>query len=121
MARGRGLVDRVHHALILLRTGDGEHIGEPFRDGFGFGPHAAGDDDLAIVFQGRPDGGEQFRLGAVEEPAGVDDDQVGPVMPAGQFITLRAQLRDDTLRIDQRLGAAERDEADRGRRRGRRC
>ena len=60
----------------------------------------------------RADGGEQFRLGAVEEAAGVDDDEIGAVVLARELVALRAQPRDDALGIDQRLGASERNKAD---------
>ena len=61
------------------------------------------------------DGVERFRLRAVEKAAGVDDDEVGAVVLARELIALRAQPRDDALGIDQRLRAAERDEAHLGR------
>ncbi len=77
--------------------------------------HAAGDDDLAVLGHGGADGGEQFRLGAVEKAAGIDDGEVGAGMLARQLITLRAQPRDDALGIDQRLWAAERNKGNAGR------
>ncbi len=54
-------------------------------------------------------------LGAVEETAGVDDDDVGAVMLARQLIALGAQPGDDALGIHQRLGAPKRNKADFGR------
>ena len=60
------------------------------------------------------DGVERFRLRAVEEAAGVDDHEVGALVLARELVALRAQPRDDALGIDQRLRAAERDEADFG-------
>src|ERR1700745_3990649 len=61
------------------------------------------------------------RQGAVEDPAGVHDDEVRALMLARELIALGAQARDDALGIDQRLGAAERYKADfrPARRRGR--
>ena len=50
-------------------------------------------------------------LGAVEKAAGVDDHQVGAGVRTSEFIALRAQAGDDALAVDQRLRAAERDEA----------
>ena len=44
--------------------------------------HAAGDDDLAVLGQRLADGVERFRLRAVEEAAGVDDDEVGALVLA---------------------------------------
>src|SRR6185437_4039604 len=98
--------------LILLRPRDREHAGIGGRNLLGFRAHAAGDDDLAVLGHGVADGGERFLLGAVEEPAGVDDDDVGAVMLAREFIALRAQARDDALGVHQRLGAAKRNKAD---------
>ncbi len=66
---------------------------------------------LPFCGQGLADGGKRLLLGAVEEAAGVDDHEVGALMLAGELIALRAQARDDALAIDQRLGAAEGDEA----------
>src|SRR5262249_31491850 len=56
------------------------------------------------------DGGERFRLGAVEKAAGVDHREVGAGMGTSEFIALRAQAGHDALAVDQRLRAAERDE-----------
>ena len=86
------------------------HGGDLFR----LRAHAAGDDDLAVFRHGRADGGERFRLRAVEKTAGIDDGEVGAGMLAREFIALRAQPRDDALGIDQRLGAAERNEGNAG-------
>ena len=83
----------LQHALILLRARDRQHAGIGRLDLFGFGAHAAGDDDLAVLGHGLADGAERFLLGAVEEAAGVDDDDVGAVMLAGQLIALGAQPR----------------------------
>ena len=105
----------VQHALILLRTRNREHAGIGRLDLFGFGAHAAGDDDLAVLGHRLADGAQRFLLGAVEEAAGVDDDDVGAVMLARQLIALGAQPRDNALGIHQRLGASQRDKADFGR------
>ena len=51
-------------------------------------------------------------LARIEEAAGVDDHHVGAVVAAGQLVALGAQVREDPLGIDQRLGAAQRDERD---------
>ena len=45
----------IQHALILLRPGDREHAGIGRRDLLGFGAHAAGDDDLAVLGHGLAD------------------------------------------------------------------
>jgi hypothetical protein len=51
-------------------------------------------------------------LGAIEEAAGVDDDDVGARMALAELVALRAQRGDDALGIDERLGAPEGDERD---------
>ena len=78
------------------------------------GAQASGDDDLAVLVQRLADGVERFRHGRVDEAAGVDDDQVGTVIGGRNRVALGAQLRQDLLGIDERLGAAEGDEADPG-------
>ena len=100
----------IEHAFVLLRAGDGEHAGMRGGDLFRLRPHAAGDDDFAVFGHGGADCGKRFRLRAVEKTAGIDDGEVGAGMLAGELIALRAQPRDDALGIDERLGAAERDE-----------
>src|SRR5262249_2923906 len=97
----------VQHALILLRPRDREHAGIGRRNLLGLGAHAAGDDDLAVFGHGIADRRQRFLLGAVEEAAGVDDDDIGAVMLARELIALGAQTRDDALGIHQSLGATE--------------
>jgi hypothetical protein len=108
-------VHGLQHALILLRARDRQHPRIGRLDLLGFSAHAAGDDDLAVLGHGLADGAERFLLGAVEEAAGVDDDDVGAVMLAGEFVALRAQTGDDALGIHKRLGAPQRNKADFGR------
>ena len=67
----------VQHLFVLMRAGDGEDLGVVFADIVGLGPQTAGDDDLAVFRQRLADGIKAFGLGAVEEPAGVDDHRVG--------------------------------------------
>ena len=107
--RNRG-VNRRDDAFIGLRPGDGEKARIGIPDLAGLGPHAAGDDDLAVFLQSRADRRERFRLGAVEKAAGIDDDGVGAGMALGQLIALGPELRDDALAVDERLRAPERDE-----------
>ena len=58
---------------------------------------------------------KRFLLGAVEEATGVDDDDIGAIVLAREFIAFSAQPRDDPLGIHQRLGASQRNKADFGR------
>jgi hypothetical protein len=102
----------VEHAFILLRAGDRQQVGIGGFDLLGLGAHAAGDDDLAVLRHGFADGAQRLRLGAVEEAAGVDDDDVGAVVLAGEFVTFGPQARDDALGIHQGLRASQRDKGD---------
>ena len=76
------------------------------------GAEAAGDDHLAVLGQRFADRVERLGDRGVDEAAGVDDDEVGAVVVGRDRVALGAQLREDLLGIDERLRAAERDEAD---------
>ena len=76
--------------------------------------HAAGDDHLAVLGQRLADRVQAFLARAVEEPAGVDDDHVGAGVGVRDLIALGAERGQDALGIDQRLRAAEADDADLG-------
>ncbi len=115
MDRRQRAMHRFEHALILLRSGDRQYAGVGGLDLLGLRAHATGDDHFAVFGHRFADGAERFLLGAVEEPAGVDDDEVGAVVLARQLIPFRAQPRDDALGIHQRLGASQRNKADFGR------
>ncbi len=51
---------------------------------------AAGDDDAAVLGQRLADRLEAFLLGAVEEAAGIDQDDIGAGIVLGEGIALRA-------------------------------
>ena len=117
-------VDGVHDLLRGMRAGDGEHAGVHLADQIAFsagdialffGTQAAGDDDAAIGGQGFANRVQAFFDGIVDEAAGVDDDQIRAFKGFGGLVAFGAQLGEDQLRIGQRLGAAEADEADFGR------
>ena len=112
MARRGGGVDGLDHALIGLRAGDRQNVGEALGDRLRLGAHAAGDDDLAILLQRRADRLQRLGLGAVQKAAGVHDHDIGPRMGARKLIAFGAQARENALAVDERLGAAERDEGD---------
>ncbi len=112
MQRRQRPVHCVQHALILLRPGDRQYAGIGSLDLIGFRAHAAGDDHPAILGHGLADGAERFLLGAVEKAAGVDDHEIGAVVLARELIALRTQPGDDTLGIDERLGASQRNKTD---------
>ncbi len=85
-----------------------------FADQVFFFAEAAGDNDFAVLGDGFADGVEAFGFGAVEEAACVDDDEVSAFVGAAELVAFGAQARDDALAVDERFGAAERDDADGG-------
>jgi hypothetical protein len=95
-----------------MRPGDRQYVGVGIADAGLVHAHAAGDDDAAVAGHGLADRLEAFGPGAVEEAAGVDDDDVGALPGTGDLVTLGAEARDDAFGIDQRLGAAQADDAD---------
>ena len=105
------LVHLLNHRLILMRAGDGEHAWMRGADAVGLDAKAAGDDDLAVLGQGFADRRKQLLLGAIEKAASVDHHGVGALIARRQLVAFGAQLGDDALRIDQRLGAAQADKA----------
>ena len=112
--RWRRPMNSGQYAFVLLRPRHRQHLRMRGRNLFRLRAHAAGHDDFAVFLKRRPDCGERFRLRAIEEAAGINDRQVGIGVIAGQFVTFRAQPRDNALGIDQRLRAAERYERDAG-------
>jgi hypothetical protein len=100
-------VHRAHDRLGVVRAGHRQHARMRRAHHPVFRAEAAGDDDLAVFLQRLADRRQRFRLGAVEEAAGVDDDEIGPFVLARELIAFGAQPRDDAFGIDQRLGAAE--------------
>ena len=112
MRRRRRLMHRRHDVLVGLRSGDGEHVRVLLADDLGLGAEAAGDDDAAVLGHGVADRLERLVAGRIQEPACVDDDQVGAVMLAGDLVAFGAQPCDDALGVDQRLRASEADETD---------
>ena len=98
---------RLDHALVLLRAGNRQHFRIGLGDLLRLGAHAAGHDHLAVRMERVADGGQRFRLRAVQKAAGVDDHQVGALVLARELVALRTQPGDNALGIDQRLRAAE--------------
>jgi hypothetical protein len=118
---GQVPVHRLHHLVGGVRAGHGQHAGVHL-------PHqvatalalaraqATGDDHLAVLGQRLADGVQAFLDGVVDEAAGVDDHQVGAGEGLGGLVALGAELREDQFGVGQRLGAAQADKADLGRR-----
>ena len=103
-----------HHLGGRVRSGDREHVRMRVADERAavLGAEAAGDDHLAVFGERFADRVERFGDGGVDEAAGVDDDEIGAFVGRRDRVALGAQLRDDLLGIDERLRAAERNEAD---------
>ena len=73
---------------------------------------AAGDDHLAVRMQRLADRVERLGDRAVDEAAGVDDDEIRALVRRRHRVALGLELREDLLGVDERLRAAERNEAD---------
>ena len=117
---GQVRVHRAHHLRGRVRSGDREHPGMRLAHEVAatLGAEAARDDDLAVLGQRLADGVERLRHGGIDEPAGIDHHEVGAAVIGRDRIAFRAQLGEDLLGIDERLGAAERHEAHARRGRG---
>jgi hypothetical protein len=111
----RCLVHGGHDAFVGLRPGDGEHVRVLLADQFGRRAHAAGDDDLAVFLQRGADRPERLLACRVKEAAGVDDDEVGAVVLAGDLVAFGPQARQDPFGIDERFRASKADKTDAGR------
>jgi len=121
IVRGGGrLMHGADDAFVILRAGDRKKVGIGAADLAGLRAHAASDDDTAVFGHGGPDGRKRFGLSAIEKAAGVDDNGVRAGVTAGELVALGPQLRENALGIDERLGTAERDEGDFGRKTRRR-
>jgi hypothetical protein len=111
--RQRGM-HRLHHAGVVLRAADRQHVRVRMADQFGALAQAAGDDDLAVRRQRLADRVERFGHRRIDEAAGIDHHHVGVVVGRHQVVAFHPQLGEDALGIDQGLRAAEADEADPG-------
>jgi hypothetical protein len=69
-----------------------------------FRTQAARDYNPAILCERLADRAERFLDRGVDEAAGVDDDEVRAGVARRGGVALGAQLREDALGVDQRLG-----------------
>ena len=74
MRARHGLVHVLHHRLVLLRSGDGEHAGMGGEDAIRLDPEAAGDDDLAVLRQRLADGRKRLSLALLTASASDAED-----------------------------------------------
>ena len=110
--RRQVLVHGGEHIVIGMGTCDFEHARMPFEDARWVRPETAGDDHFTVLFERLADGVQRFVDRRVDEAAGVDHHEVSRRVVGRHGVALGAQLREDTLGIDEGLRAAEADEAD---------
>ena len=85
-------MDRSDDLFVLLRAGDGQHVGESVADDFGLVAHAAGDNYPSVLGDGFTNRLEAFFLGGIEESARVDQHDVGAGIIGRHLIAFGAQL-----------------------------
>ena len=110
--RRQRLVHSGHHALVILRAGDRQHVRMRFADLLRALAQAAGDDDLAVLGHRLADGVQRLGHRRIDEAAGVHHHHVGIVVGLDDVVTLDPELGEDAFGVHQRLGAAETDETD---------
>ena len=99
-------VDCLHHAGRVVRPRDCQYgrVGLSYQ--ILLEAQTTGNDDFAILGQRLADGVQRFLDRGVDEAAGVDDDEVGAGVGGRGGVALGAQLREDALGVDERLGTA---------------
>jgi hypothetical protein len=111
--RGRHIfVHGPYHFFIGVCTGYREHLRMRGADRVRLLAHAACNDDAAVFLEGLTNGVQRFLLGAVDEAAGIDHDDIRVVIGRDDLISLQSQLGKDALGIDEILRAAQAHEAD---------
>src|SRR5690606_35373085 len=109
----QGPPDGAHDALDVGLAGDSQDLRMPLEDLLRAFAEAAGDDDPATAGgQGLADVVESILDRRRDDAAGVDDHQLGVVIALDKLVAVGAELTDDALAVDQRLGATEAHEAD---------
>ena len=74
--------------------------------------HAAGHDNLAVFLQRGANRAKRFIARGIQEPACVDDNEIGPVVLSRDLVSFRTQPREDAFGIDKCLRTAETDKTD---------
>ena len=105
-------VHGAHHGLVLMRPRDRDHVRVRGADRVGLRAEAARHDHAAVLRERLADRVERFLARAVQEAAGVHDDDVCARVVGRGLVPFRAELAQDPLGIDERLRAAEAHEAD---------
>lgn len=104
------IMDGAHDLVGGMRTRDGEDLGMCLPDDISFGAKTAGDNDLAVFGKRFADGIERFFDRSIDESACVDHDQIRILITRRDEVALGSQLRENSLRIHERLRAAQRNE-----------
>ena len=76
--------------FVLMRARDREHVRMRVANDVRFGAEAARDDDAAVLGERLADRVERLGARAVEEPAGVHDDDVGAGIVGRRLVALGA-------------------------------
>ena len=112
------LMHELHHVLLFLRSQNAEHCRVPLHHEIRavrvLFPAEAPHHDHAAVFTGRfGDRAEALLNRLVDEPAGIHDHEIRIPVVIDDRIAFAPELRNDALRVDERLGAAEGHKTDR--------
>ena len=83
MRRFDGSMNSFNHALILLRAGYCENLGEAFTDDLRLSPHAACNNYSPIFCNSSLDSFKGFRFSTIEKAACINDNNIGSSMIAG--------------------------------------
>ena len=90
-------MDGIHHLLILVRPGYGEHFGIALLDHFRLGTQTACDDDSAIFGERFADRFKAFIAGRIEKAARVHEHEIRAGIIGRDLIAFSAQPRDDAF------------------------
>ena len=107
------LVYGTDHLFIGGRPGHAEHFRVQLADGIGIGPfaHTAGHDHPTVLAQGLANGIQRLLFGAVDKTAGIDHHELCIFVGRYNVVAIQFELGQDTLGVNQGLGAAQADEA----------
>ena len=104
----------VQNLLVLMRSGNGQNVGMMLADVVRFRAKAARHDHFAILFQCLANRIEAFGLSTIKEATCIYDHRIRARIIGRNTVALGAQPRQDTLAINQRLGATKADHTDTG-------
>ncbi len=83
-------MDRGHHLLVGMRTGDPQHTGMAFENALGARAQAPGHDHPAVLLECLTDGVQRLIDGGVDEATGIDHDDIGLVIGRSKLRSLRS-------------------------------